>query len=534
MGFEGIVVSDYGSIEAAFNYHHVSADRQGAGAQAVYAGTDIELPNTACYGDLLQEAMAKGLVEEATVDMAVRRVLAAKFKLGLFENPYVEVDRVAAVFSQPENLQTARLLAQKSITLLKNRDHLLPLSKDSESIAVIGPNAASIRNLLSDYSFVAQMESIIAITTSGAEGDESVDKSDSEAFMNMFKEILESEDEDAFARKNHPQMQSILQSVQAAVGNQSRVVYAKGCDVVSDDRSGFAEAVSAAESAKAAVLVLGDQSGLGVVGTSGEGRDRVSLTLPGVQQELLEAVHATGTPVILVLVNGRPLSLPWAEEHIPAILEVWLPGEEGGPPVADVLFGDVNPGGKLPISIPRCVGQVPVYYYHKPSGGRSYMTGHYIDSPATPLYPFGFGLSYTEFEFSNVRTSSAKVNSQGQIDISCDVKNVGKLTGDEVVQLYLHDSEATITRPIKQLAGFKRVTLATGKSCTVTFTVQMSQLGFYNREMEFVVEPGRIDVMIGSSSSDIHLRTEFEITGDTICVLGERSFSSKAVASLHS
>jgi beta-glucosidase len=250
------------------------------------------------------------------------------------------------------------------------------------------------------------------------------------------------------------------------------------------------------------------------------------LQLPGAQQELLEAVAATGTPIVLVLINGRPLATSWAAEHIPAILEAWLPGEVGGPAIAQVLFGDVNPGGKLPITIPRSVGQVPIYYGHKPSGGRSYMTDHYIDSPATPLYPFGFGLSFTQFEFSNLHISPTQVDSRGQVEIRCEVTNVGEMAGDEVVQLYLHDRESTITRPVKQLAGFKRVTLEPGESCRVEFSVKMSQLGFYNRAMEFVVEPGKMDVMIGNSSADIHLTGEFEIVGDVAELMGKRSFSA--------
>jgi beta-glucosidase len=272
--------------------------------------------------------------------------------------------------------------------------------------------------------------------------------------------------------------------------------------------------------------VLGEKSGLDPSATSGETRDRASLELPGVQQELLEAVHATGTPVVLVLVNGRPLSVSWAAEHVPAILEAWVPGEEGGPAVADVLFGNTTPGGKLPISVPRSVGQVPVYYYHKPSGNRSQFSGDYVDLPSKPLYPFGFGLSYTGFEYSNLRFSEGKVDSRRAVEISCDVRNVGAEAGDEVVQLYVHDREATVTRPVQELAGFCRVSLKPGETCTVTFRLKMSQLGFYNREMELVVEPGNIEAMVGSSSANIRLSGEFEITGEVVRLVGSRSFTS--------
>jgi beta-glucosidase len=526
MGFEGLVVSDYGTIEAAFNYHHISTDLQGAGVQALQAGIDIELATTAGYGNLLVDAVEKGQISESLVDRGVQRVLAAKFELRLFENPYAQEDQVTEVFSHPKNREVAQRMAQKSITLLKNQGNLLPLSKKLDSIAVIGPNADSVRNLLGDYSFVGQIESVVALTSSGAAGDESVDKSEVDAFMAMFKEIIEAEHEDVFTLKNHPHIKSVLTGIREIVSEKTQIHYAKGSEVTGDDHSGFDAAVAAAQDAQVAILVLGDKSGLGTEGTTGEGRDRVSLQLPGVQQELLEAVVATGTPVVLVLINGRPLATSWAAENVHAILEAWLPGEEGGPAVAEVLFGDVNPGGKLPISVPRSVGQVPIYYGHKPSGGRSYMTDHYIDSPATPLYPFGFGLSYTQFEFGNLEINASQVDSRGQVEIRCEVTNIGATAGDEVVQLYLHDRESIITRPVKQLVGFKRVSLQPGNSATIIFTVKMNQLGFYNREMKFVVEPGNMDVMIGSSSADIKLTGSFEITGEDADVMGKRSFSA--------
>lgn len=528
MGFAGLVVSDYGTIDAAFNYHHISTDLQGAGVQALQAGLDMELATTVGYGKLLVDAVEKGLADEALVDRSVRRVLAAKFQLGLFENPFADTERIAEVFSRPDNRETALHLAQKSMTLLKNEGGLLPLAKNIPSLAVIGPNAASVRNLLGDYSFVGQIESVVAITSSGAMSDESVDKSDVDAFMAMFKEIVEAENKDSFTRKNHPQMASVLEAVQTAVSDQTNITYAQGCNIDDNDTSNFAGAVAAAAAAEVALLVLGDKAGLGVDGSTGEGRDRASLQLPGVQQQLLEAVAATGTPVVLVLVNGRPYATSWAAEHVPAILEAWLPGEEGGTAVADALFGDINPGGKLPISVPRNVGQVPVFYGHKPSGGRSYMSDHYVDSLATPLYPFGFGLSYTEFDFSELNISELQVDSQGQVSVSCRITNIGATAGDEVVQLYFHDREATITRPVKQLVAFKRITLAPGEDTTVTFSVQMSQLGFYDRQMDFVVEPGNMDVMVGSSSADIHLTGEFEIIGEVVELMGKRSFSAVA------
>jgi beta-glucosidase len=306
------------------------------------------------------------------------------------------------------------------------------------------------------------------------------------------------------------------------------VAHARGCHVLGSDKGGFTGAIAAAKQADVAVVVLGGKSGLDSSCTSGETRDSASLALPGVQQELLEAVHATGTPVILVVVSGRPLSITWAAEHVPAILQAWLPGQEGGPAVADVLFGNAVPGGKLPISIPRSEGQIPVYHYHKPSGGRSQFSGDYVDQSAKPLYPFGFGLSYTTFEYSNLRLTKTKVDSTGTIEVTLDVKNVGTVAGDEVVQLYVHDREATITRPVQELAGFCRIHLKPRETQTVSFGLKMSQLAFHNVEMAFVVEPGNIDVTVGSSSEDIRLRGEFEITGDVLKITGHRPFLSEA------
>jgi beta-glucosidase len=292
------------------------------------------------------------------------------------------------------------------------------------------------------------------------------------------------------------------------------VYYAKGCEVRSNYRDGFAGAIEAAKKSEVAVVVVGDKSGLIEDCTSGESRDRADLNLPGVQQELVRAVYETGTPVIVVLINGRPLSINWIAANIPSVLEAWMPGEEGASAVADILFGDYNPGGKLPISFPGSVGQVPVYYNHKPSGGRSFWRGDYVETSSKPLFPFGYGLSYTNFEYSNMVIMPKSTSWDGQVEISVDVKNTGSRTGDEVVQLYVNDMQSEITRPVKELKGFKRVTLKSGQKKTITFILSIAQLGFYNKDMKYVVEPGTIKVMAGSSSEDIRSTGEFEITGE--------------------
>jgi beta-glucosidase len=525
LGFSGLVVSDYLTISTAYTYHHAARDMQDAAIQAIRAGLDVELPNVEGYGAPLIEAVRQGKVEESFVDTSARRVLEAKFRLGLFENPFVDTNAIPGVMNKPEGPALSRELAYKSMTLLKNEGGLLPLTKDIRSLAVIGPSADRMRSLLGDYSYVSQMEGVIDILRSGVLTMTGSATADPQMIEKMFGDIATTTDDEALARKLHD-FPTVLQAIQSAVSPSTQVHYAQGCDIAGESTDGFAEAVTAAKQADVAILVLGEQSGLSRRSTSGEARDRASLDLPGVQQALLEAVYATGTPVVLVLLNGRPLAVKWAAAHAPAILEAWVPSQEGATAIASVLFGDVNPNGKLPISVPRSVGQIPVYHYHKPSGGRSHWHGEYVDEGTQPLYPFGFGLSYTTFAYDNLRIEPAQVDSGGSVQIACEVRNTGDRVGEEVVQLYLHDREADVTRPVRELAGFKRVTLAPSETCTVTFTVQLSQLGFYNRQMDFVVEPGAIDVMVGSSSADIHLTGEFTITGAPVEVRGQRAFFS--------
>jgi beta-glucosidase len=309
-------------------------------------------------------------------------------------------------------------------------------------------------------------------------------------------------------------MVSVLEGIRNKVGPQTEILTARGCDLLGDSTEGFGEAVEAARRADVAVVVVGGKSGLVEGCTSGESVDCADLGLPGVQQALVEAVVATGTPTVVVLISGRPLALPWIAEHVPAILEAWLPGEEGGNAVADVLFGDVPPGGKLPISLPRSVGQVPVYYGHKPSGGRSQWKGDYADLTTKPLFPFGHGLSYTRFDYANLELSAAQVPASGAAEVRVEVTNAGSRPGEEVVQLYVHQAVAGVTRPVKQLKGFQRIALKPGERRRVTFHLDVSQLAFYDRDMRFVVEPGRVEVLVGSSSEDIRLTGSFEITGE--------------------
>ncbi|WP_035172029.1 glycoside hydrolase family 3 N-terminal domain-containing protein [Caldanaerobius polysaccharolyticus] len=507
-GFDGLVVSDYFGVNMLYEYHHVARDKGEAAKIALQAGVDIELPSRDCYGLPLKEAVQKGLVEEALIDEVVRRILRMKFLSGVFENPYVDVEKAAEVFDTPDQRKLAYKLAQQSIVLLKNQGDLLPLKKDIKSIAVIGPNADSVRNIIGDYAYPCHIESLVET------------KEQSNVFNTPVPDKVSLVD-------NFVPIKSILEGIKGKISPETELYYAKGCEVTGDDKDGFAEAIEAAKKSDVAIVVVGDKAGLTDDCTSGESRDRADLNLPGVQQELVEAIYNTGTPTVVVLVNGRPLSINWISQHIPAIIEAWLPGEEGAAAVADVLFGDYNPGGKLPVSFPRSVGQVPVYYNHKPSGGRSHWKGDYVEMSTKPLYPFGYGLSYTKFEFSNLEIAPSEVYGDGKVRISVDVQNAGKLEGDEVVQLYVRNEVSNVTRPVKELKGFKRVSLRPGEKKKVVFELSVSQLGFYDEDMRYVVQPGTVKVMIGSSSEDIKVAGEFKVTGKTVQVGESKEFFTK-------
>ncbi|HEX2908897.1 MAG TPA: glycoside hydrolase family 3 N-terminal domain-containing protein [Phototrophicaceae bacterium] len=503
-GFDGTVVSDYFAVNMLAEYHQLTGDKGEAAGMALEAGIDVELPSTDCYGAPLREAVQKGLVREDLINTAVRRVLAQKIALGLFENPFVDAGIV--VFDTPEQRQLAREIAQKSIVLLKNEGDLLPLKKDLRSIAVIGPNADQVRHLFGDYSYPAHIQTLLDTAKENPFG---------QATPNGVQDV-----------QDFIQVISVVEAIKQAVSPQTQVYFARGCEVQTESRDGFAEAIAAAQQAEVVILVMGDKAGLADDCTSGEARDRAVLDLPGVQGELVRAIYEIGKPVVLVLLTGRPVALGWMTTDIPAILEAWFPGEEGSGAIADVLFGDVNPGGKLPMTFPVDVGQVPIYYGHKPSGGRSHWKGNYVEMSTKPQYPFGYGLSYTHFDYTNLRIEQAQAQAGEIVTIQVDICNGGSRVGDEVVQLYTHVPSASMTRPVKELKGFKRVTLQPGESRTVTFHLPVNLLGFYNREMAFVVEPGAVEVLIGSSSADIRLQGTLTIASNATPV--EKVFTCAA------
>ncbi len=500
LGFDGIVVSDYEAVIMLNNYHFVAESLAEAGKLALEAGIDVELPTIVCYGEPLKLALEAGDLKMETVDTAVRRHLQKKFELGLFEDPFVDEGHVLEVFETAENRSLARKIAEKSMVLLKN-DGMLPLKMGKKKIAVIGPNADFGRGQLGDYSYAALTELLGHNTP--------------EDSMFVHKDMDD-------LKKHEVKIVTVLDGIrECATGCE--VWYAKGCDNLSKDRSGFAEAVKTAEKADVVILVLGDRCGLTPACTTGETRDSMTLALPGVQQELAEAVLAAGKPTVAVLMHGKPMAIPWLAEHADAILEAWIPGEEGGHAVADALFGKVNPGGKLPMTFPRGVGQVPVFYNYKPSGQRSNWYVDYVEDKVTPLFPFGHGLSYTEFEYSDLSIGLPKAKSGETVEISCRVTNKGAVAGDEVVQLYTRDVYASLPRPVKELRGYERIHLKPGESKKITFQLGVEQLAFYDFDLKLAVEPGKILVMIGSSSEDIRLTGEFEIDGKKT-IVDERVF----------
>ncbi|GMA64985.1 glycoside hydrolase family 3 C-terminal domain-containing protein [Alicyclobacillus fastidiosus] len=507
-GFEGIVVSDYFAVNMLHEYHHVARDKVQAAQFAVQAGVDVELPSRDVYGEALIEAVNSGLVGIDEVDQLVRRVLTMKFRLGLFEHPYVDTGRALEVFDNAEQRALAKTAAQKSIVLLKNEQQLLPLNANAlQKLAIIGPNANSIRNMVGDYAYPCHIESLLEMRDQD----------------NVFETPMPN---DVQLVQQFVPMQSILESIQEKVNGRVQVAYAEGCSVTGSDESGFTTALDIARDADVAIVVVGDKAGLTDDCTTGESRDRATLGLLGAQQALVEAVVETGTPTVVVFVSGRPLATPWIAEHVPAIVEAWLPGEEGASAVADVLFGDYNPSGRLPITVPRSVGQVPIFYAHKPSGGRSHWKGEYVDESNKPLYAFGHGLSYSTFDYSDLVISSEAIDVHGGVDVSCVVTNTSAIAGEEVVQLYVHDVEADVTRPLQELRGYARVFLRPGERMQVTFTLSAHQLGFYNRGLRYVVEPGVIDVSIGAASDDIRLRGHFTIDGEVTDVESEKIFTT--------
>ena len=465
-GFRGLVVSDWTGVGELLN-HGIAADSAAAGEAALEAGVDVDMVSE-IYRKALPPLVADGRVPRAVLDEAVRRVLRLKYRLGLFEDPYRYADaaRERTAMLTPQHREAAREVARQSIVLLRNEGSLLPLRKDIGTLAVIGALAA---------------DSGAAVGNWQAQG----------------------RGEDAV---------SVLTGIRRAVSPRTRVLYARGAAPNDTGTAGIAGAVAVARQADAVVLVIGEGPDL-----SAEASSRATIDLPGAQQALAEAVVATGKPVVAVLMNGRPLAIQWLADHVPAIVETWFLGVEHGTATADVLFGDYAPSGKLPVTFPRVTGQVPIYYNHKNTGrppSEQKYTSRYLDVPWTPLYPFGHGLSYTTFAYGDPRPSAATMRPGDTLRVTVEVRNGGRVAGEEVVQLYVRDDVASVTRPVRELRGFQRVRLAPGESRTVTFALQARDLAFYDAGMRWVVEPGTFTLWAGGSSAATNAARFTLVTSD--------------------
>lgn len=458
--FEGLVLGEGQGLTTLLD-EHTAADQKEAGILALRAGVDVGISYEPAYMLPLIEAVKEGRAPMALVDRAVRRILALKFRLGLFDRRFVDVNAAVTGPPRERHRELALEAAREGVVLLRNEKNLLPLARPIRRIAVIGPNADDERNQLGDYTSKTILQPVV----------------------------------------------TVLKGLQRKLGGESEIVHVKGCEVTGTRLDQIAEAAAAARSAQVAVVVVGEARS-----TNGEGKDVASLDLSGRQQELVQAVHATGTPTVVVLINGRALSTPWLAERVPAIIEAWLPGEQGGAAIADVLFGDYNPSGRLPVSVPRHSGQLPVYYNHSfTKEARSTGRFRYVDMPATPLWPFGHGLSYTRFEYSGLVAQPERIAPGGKVRIATTVRNTGSRAGAEVVQLYLQGAIGRVTRPVKELKGFRKVFLAAGESRQVEFELTRDELASLDENLHSGVAPGRYLVMVGASSADIRLKGSFTV-----------------------
>ncbi|TQV86332.1 beta-glucosidase BglX [Exilibacterium tricleocarpae] len=490
-GFEGFVVTDYTSINEMVP-HGFARDNRHATQLAINTGVDMDMQG-AVFVDHLKALVLEGKVARDRIDAAARKILAMKYRLGLFDDPYryMDEDRQQREIYKPENLQAARDMARKSMVLLKNADGLLPLRKNGLSLAVIGPLADSKADMIGSWA---------------AAGD------------------------------RHDKPVTLLEGIRAAVGDDTKVTYARGGGYEFDDtdRSGFADAMAIARTADVIILAMGEKWDM-----TGEAASRTSLDLPGTQPALMRALRELGKPMVLVLMNGRPLTINWAATEVDAILETWYAGTMGGFAIADVLFGDYNPSGKLPVTFPRSVGQIPLYYNMKNTGRPYDVNGveqkyrsRYIDSPNTPLYPFGYGLSYTTFTYSEIRLDSAQMAAGGTLTASVTVTNSGARDGEEVVQLYVRDLVGSVTRPVRELKGFQKIMLKKGQSQTVTFALQPADLAFHRRDMSYGAEAGEFKLFIGGSSEAVK-EADFTLL-DTVVLRPAHSPQVRALPHYHS
>lgn len=464
--FKGFIVSDWGSVGEMIQ-HGYAKDNYHAAEIAIEAGSDMDMESRS-YKNHLAQLVKDKKVAMSDVDDAVRRILRMKFVMGLFDDPFKfsNAERETAALNNPAHVQAAREVAAKSIVLLKNEKNILPLSKTTNKIAFIGPLVKEVKQNLGFWSIEMPDDSSYIVS----------------------------------------QWQGMINKL----GGESKLIYARGCGIEDTSRAGFSEAISAAMAADVVVMSVGERRDM-----SGEAKSRSDIGIPGVQEELIKAIVATGKPVVVMINAGRPLVFDWVSENVPAILYTWWLGSEAGNAIADVLFGDYNPSAKLPMSFPRTEGQIPIFYSHfntgrpAPNDESRFYRSAYIDLSIHPRYEFGYGLSYTTFKYDNLRLSGKKMKKTEKIEAAVTITNTGSLEGEEVVQLYLRDRVGSVVRPVKELKDFQKIKLQPGESKTITFIIDKEKLSFYNSKLQWQAEAGEFDLMIGSSSSDIRVKDEF-------------------------
>ena len=533
MGFDGVTVSDYCGADNVYHVQHVTESKGEAGRRCLSAGLDVELPEVSVYGDELKAQFESGETDPAILDRAVLRVLEAKFRMGLFENPYALTGKaLAETVHHQEDEALSMKSAQESIILIKNNG-ALPLKGSEKTIAVIGPHAANARYYFGGYTHLSMVEAIHAAANSmagvGAGGDTASIRFERVPGTNV--QADETEQFEEVLRKLHPDCRNLLQVLQEELP-EVKILYAPGYPKAGADESGFAEALEIIKEADAVILTLGGKNGSGSIATMAEGVDGTDINLPACQDAFIRQAASLGKPMIGVHFDGRPISSDTADACLDAIVEAFTPAKYAAEAVVNVLTGKYNPSGKMPLTTARSAGQIPIYYNH-PNGsawhqGPSIGFSDYVDMPHTPRYCFGHGLSYTDFEYSDLQLARRNVKPDEELAICLKIKNTGSVSGTEVVQLYLRDVQASMIRPVKELQGFIRVNLLPGEEKTICFSVKPDQMAFLDEDMRWLVEKGEIEVQIGSSSEDIRLKDSFMVTENAWIEGKNRRFYAKA------
>lgn len=516
MGFDGVVTADYGSVSNVHCAQHAAESLTEAGKVCMDAGLDVELPSREGYNEELKKWFADGRADMSVLDRAVLRVLRAKFRMGLFEHPFaLDGEELRSVFTKDEDKEITLQSALESMVLLKNNG-VLPLDKKVKKIAVVGTQAANARIFFGGYTHLSMEEAVHAVANSIA-GLKSGSTEGKKMLTVPGTQIQsdETEEFDAILHRQKPQCKSLLEMLKEKLPD-AEITYAYGYAIAGDDLSHIDEALEAVKNADVVIMTLGGKHGSCSVASMGEGVDGTDINLPVCQDTFIRRAAELGKPMIGIHFNGRPISSDAADTYLDAIVEAWNPSEMGAEAITQVLLGEYNPGGRLPVCVARNAGQIPIYYNH-PNGcawhqGESIGFKDYVDMPHTPRYFFGHGLSYTTFEYADLKLSAQEVAPQGALDIELTVKNIGNYDGDEVVQLYICDSYASVARPVKELAGFVRVHLKVGEKKKVSFRMQASQTAFLDGDLKWKVEKGEIRVLVGSSSEDIRLTDSFTIT----------------------